>query len=498
MPNSSEPPDRLSEPPELPSSPPDPARMHTYDQASEALAQKVIAYALERMRMDPPPLDSPRSPDDLRAHIGATVTPEGLGGSAALQLWIDQLAPACISEDHPRALSFVPTAPTEAATIFDLVVGASSIYAGSWLEGAGAVYAENQALRWIADLAGLPPEAGGCFVSGGSAGNLSALVAARDAAAHARAAAGRDRPRRWRIAASAEAHSSIAATARVMDIEVIDAPTDERGRLTGAALADTLDRIERDGSDRSGADGTDGLDGLFAVVATSGTTNAGMVDDLAGVAAVAEARGLWFHVDGAYGGAALAAPSVRHHFTGIERADSLVVDPHKWLFTPFDCAALLYRQPELARRAHTQHAAYLEVMQQRRRADALEWDPSDFAYHLTRRARGLPLWFSLATHGTDAYCEAIEATLATARAGARLIAELDHVELVMDPVLSVVMFRRVGWSPEDYRDWSDRALADGLTLTVPSAWKGETVLRFCIVNPRTTVDDLAAILESMR
>ena len=273
-----------------------------------------------------------------------------------------------------------------------------------------------------------------------------------------------------------------------MDIEVVDVPTDERGRLTGAALAATLALL---------GDGADGLDGLFAVVATGGTTNAGMIDDLAGVAAVAEARNLWFHVDGAYGGAALAAPSVRDRFAGIERADSLVVDPHKWLFTPFDCAALLYRHPELARRAHTQHAAYLEVMQQRRTVDAQEWDPSDFAYHLTRRARGLPLWFSLATHGTDAYRDAIEATLATARAAARLIDELDHLDLVMDPVLSVVMFRRVGWSAEDYRAWSDRALADGLTLTVPSSWRNETVLRFCIVNPRTTVEDLAAILATM-
>ena len=484
--------DRLA--PLSPSAAGDPARMHTYTAATDALAQQVIDYALDRMRMDPPPLDAPRSPAELLAAVGATITAEGMGGSAALRVWIDQLAPACISEDHPRALSFVPTAPTEAATIFDLVVGASSIYAGSWLEGAGAVYAENQALRWIADLAGLPPEAGGCFVSGGSAGNLSALVAARDAASHARTDAGLGRPARWRLAASAEAHSSIASTARVMDVEVIDVPVDERGRLTGEALAATLAGLEA-GSE---PDRTDGLDGLFAVVATGGTTNAGMLDDLAGVADVAAERGLWFHVDGAYGGAALAAPSVRDQFAGIERADSLVVDPHKWLFTPFDCAALLYRQPELARRAHTQHAAYLEVMQQRRTVDALEWDPSDFAYHLTRRARGLPLWFSLATHGTDAYRDAVEATLATARAAAELIAGLDHVELVMEPTLSVVMFRRTGWTADDYRAWSDQALADGLTLTVPSSWRGDTVLRFCIVNPRTTIDDLAAILDTMR
>ncbi len=193
-----------------------------------------------------------------------------------------------------------------------------------------------------------------------------------------------------------------------------------------------------------------------------------------------------------------AAPSVRERFAGIEQADSLVVDPHKWLFTPFDCAALLYRRPELAKRAHTQHAAYLEIMQERKTDDAQEWDPSDYAYHLTRRARGLPLWFSLATHGTDAYRDAIESTLTTTRAGAELIAGLDHVELLMEPTLSVLMFRRLGWSPADYRAWSDRQLADGLTLTVPTTWRGETVLRFCVVNPRTTVADLAAILDTLR
>ena len=129
--------------------------------------------------------------------------------------------------------------------------------------------------------------------------------------------------------------------------------------------------------------------------------------------------------------------------------------------------------------------------------DGREWNPSDYAYHLTRRARGLPLWFSLATHGTDAYRDAVEVSLDVTRAGARLIERLDHVELLMEPMLSVLLFRRVGWSADDYRTWSDRALADDLTLTVPTTWRGETVLRFCIVNPRTTLDDLAIILDTL-
>ena len=489
-------PDRSDLPAEHPG--PDPARMHTFTPAMEALADEVIAYTFERFAMNPPPLDGPMRADDLEALTGPTVTPDGLGGTEALRLWVEVLAPACISQDHPRALSFVPSAPTEASALFDLVVGASSIYGGSWLEGSGAVHAENQALRWIADLAGLPAHAGGCFVSGGSAGNLSALVAARHAAAGARAAAGLERPARWRIAASAEAHSSIASTARVMDIDIIDAPVDHRGRLTGEALAATLeqlDRAEDQARDQAGGR-AHGIDGLFAVVATGGTTNAGIVDDLAGVADVAAARDLWLHVDGAYGGAALAAPSARSLFDGIERVDSLVIDPHKWLFTPFDCAALLYRNPELAQAAHTQHASYLDVLHDRT-SDRVEWNPSDYAYHLTRRARGLPLWFSLATHGTDAYRDAVEVSLAVTRSGAELIRALDHVELVIEPMLSVLLFRRLGWQPDDYKAWSDRALADGLTLTVPTSWRGETVLRFCIVNPRTTVDDLATILATL-
>src|SRR5262249_22006752 len=146
---------------------------------TEALTDAIVRYAVQRLRMDPPPLDHSRTEAELRARAGATVTPEGLGGVEALRVFADVLAPSCISTDHPRFFSFVPAAPTEAAMLFDLVVGSSALYGGSWMEGSGAVFAENEALRWLADLAGFPLSAGGVFVSGGSAGNLSALVAAR-------------------------------------------------------------------------------------------------------------------------------------------------------------------------------------------------------------------------------------------------------------------------------------------------------------------------------
>ena len=140
-----------------------------------------------------------------------------------------------------------------------------------------------------------------------------------------------------------------------------------------------------------------------------------------GVADVADEHSLWFHIDGAYGGAAaLFAPSVRARFAGFERADSFIVDPHKWLFAPFDCAALVYRRPNLAKAVHTQDAQYLEVLHSE---NPEEWNPSDYAFHLTRRARGLPLWFSLAVNGLDAYRDAVEAGLAIAQRAAERIAE---------------------------------------------------------------------------
>jgi glutamate/tyrosine decarboxylase-like PLP-dependent enzyme len=450
--------------------------VHVYDALTDDLAQRIFSYALERIRLDPPPLDGPRSPEDLRALVGRTITAQGIGGQRALELFAQVLAPSNISVDHPRFWAFVAAAPTEAATLFDLVVGASSLYGGSWLEGAGSTYAENQALRWLADLAGLPDEAGGVFVSGGTAGNLSALVAARHAwrgknPANARA--------RGAIAASSSVHSSVRTAARVMDVDVIDVPADGRGRLTGSALGVALADVD--------------VDDLIAIVATAGSTNVGVVDDLAGAAAVATEVDTWLHVDGAYGGAALMAPKLRRLFDGIERADSFIVDPHKWLFAPYDCCALLYRDPRLARAAHAQKAEYLDVLH-----EAGEWNPSDYAIHLTRRARGMPLWFSLATYGTDAYREAIEMTLSLTQEVAHLVDRLDHVELCLRPELSVIVLRRVGWQPVDYQRWCDRTLRDQIAFVVPSSWKNETVLRLCFVNPRTTIDDVAQVLETLQ
>jgi L-2,4-diaminobutyrate decarboxylase len=455
--------------------------MHRYTQETDDLSRAIVAYARNRIA-SPQPLDRIASSEELSRRAGATVTPEGLGGDEALRVWTKVLAPATISTDHPAALAFVPAAPTKASVLFDLVVGASSTIAAGWIDGAGAIWAENQALAWLAGLAGFPETAGGVFVAGGSAGNLSALVTARDVARRRRD----DRPAAgWSIAVTESVHSSVRTAARVLDVDVVTVPADERGRLTGPALASTLD-----GLDAARAEG------VFAVVASAGATNAGTVDDLAGAADVCADRAIWLHVDGAYGGAGLAAPSVRERYAGIERVDTFIVDPHKWLFAPYDCCALVYRDPSQARGVFRQEAEYLDTVNEEQAAWN-EWNPADYAYHLSRRARGLPFWFSLATYGTDAYRDALEQVLDLTRQTAEEIRGHAELELVMDPELSVVLFRRRGWDAGDYGSWWRRLLEAQIAFVQPTSWRGEQVARLCFVNPRTTIDHVRAVLGTM-
>ncbi len=448
--------------------------MHEMTKDMEVLQQAIVRYSVERMRMDPPELDAPATPAQLTAMAGQTITNKGLGGLEALRLFTDVLAPACISTDHPKFLAFVPAAPTEASTLFDLIVGASSVCGTTWLESAGATYAENQALRWIADLAGFGDAAGGTFVSGGTAGNLSALVAARH---QWRKTKPEREALRGLIISSKGAHASIKQATYVMDVDLLEVGGD---RLTGEDVRDAVAALSEDERER-----------LFAIACTAGTTNLGIIDDMQGIGEASHEVGVWMHVDGAYGGAGLAAPSIRHAFDGIELAHSFIVDPHKWLFAPFDCCALIYQDPTIAREAHQQQGAYLEVIY-----DGV-WNSADYAHHLSRRARGLPLWFSLATHGTEAYAEAVEQTLAVATEAAIRIEKHPDLELVTEQNLSICVFRRKNWTPVDYSRWSDKQLETGQSFVTPTKHKGETVLRFCIVNPRTTVQHIEEILASL-
>lgn len=459
-------------------------KMHKIDIDLVEMTLDVMKYTIDRISNVTPELGAPKKEEELFELIGETVTPTGIGGEVAFKMFRDILVKATVPIDHPRHLAFVPAAPTRAAIMFDLVTSASSIHGAYWMEGAGGIFCENQAMKWLVSLTGLPEGSFGVFTSGGTAANLSAMVTAREA---------------WRKKSSANigvrallltsngAHSSIQAMAKVMDADVvmIDCPDEN---LRGHALQSAIEELGEKDRKR-----------LFAVVATGGTTNAGIIDELDSLADVCEKEDLWFHVDAAYGGGALAAPSVRHLFNGIERADSITIDPHKWLFSPYDCGAVIYKNMELAAEAHSQKGSYLEIFKDE---GAQGFNPADYQIQLTRRLRGMPLWFSLAMHGTEKYSTSIERGIELAQIAAKKIEDAGELELVRPASLSVVLFRRKGWTAEEYRDWTYRNHKSGLALVTPTKWKGEngyeTISRFCFINPETTEDDIDMILETMK
>lgn len=436
--------------------------MHQPSEEIRAAAHRWAAWAIDRAFDGPSTLG--HSPQQLP--LANAITDQGLGHEAAWRHWRDNLAPANLALDDQRFMAYLPIAPTPVATAFDMVVSATALGAESWQEAAGAVHAENEVIAWLAREFGLPTTAAGTFVSGGSAGNLSALVVARDRYRH------RTGLRHARAILAEGTHSCVGNALRLLDIEPVVIP----GQLLDPATVDAAD-----------------LTNVCVIVATAGTTNAGLIDDLRGLSNVARAHGVWLHVDAAYGGGAALAPTMKSRFDGLGEADSIVVDPHKWLFGPLDSCALLYRDATDAPRTHRQHASYLDPLQ----SDGVI-NPSDLAFHLTRRARGLPLWMSLAVHGVEAYRVAIETTLALTQKAAHLVRDSDHLELVTDPVLSVLLVRRLGWQAGDYADWCRKMQTVGTAFVVPTVWEGEVVARFATLHPLVPLQLFIELFDSMR
>jgi aromatic-L-amino-acid decarboxylase len=246
--------------------------MHQVDQTTEQMVRSVLAYAENRLRMDPVPLDKgTQVAADLYKVLNGVIRDSGRAPDEVLGIYSSVIAPSIISADSPRFLGFIPAAPTKASLLFDMLISCASIQGISWLEASGAIAAENTVLRVIADEAGLPESAGGCFVSGGSAGNLSALAVARETTKSRLGdeAAGR----RLRVVVGTDAHSSIVNTLRLLEMGALVVETPDH-RLTAEAVNAALDQ-DQDVSD------------VAAVVGTSGTTNGGIIDDLAGLAEIA-------------------------------------------------------------------------------------------------------------------------------------------------------------------------------------------------------------------
>ena len=430
-------------------------------------ADLVVAHVEGRLS-DGAPIGRTATVAEIAALLPPGVPASGRGLATAWTDFRRAVDANTVGLDSDRFLAFVPMAPSNAAIWMDAVVGASSYSAESWLEAAGAVAAENQVLAWMADLAGMPAGAGGCFMSGGSIGNLSALAVARDR-----------RPGRRRVAVADTAHASIANALHLLGLEPLVVPTDDDARFTAVALREAL------GNTDPATVGT--------IVASAGSTNAGVIDDLTGLAEEAAALDAWFHVDGAYGGAGLLVPELRDSFEGLGRADSFIVDPHKWLFATSGSCALVYRDPALARVVHTQHGPYIDII----RADDGVDNPSDLGFQLTRRASGLPFWFSLMVHGSDAHAAGVRRGIELARFAARLVDTAPRASLVLEPTLSVVLFRRDGWGAAEWAAWARRLLDEQIAFVAPMTWRGEPVGRLVFLHPDTSEETVEQVVRSL-
>ena len=292
--------------------------MHKFDDKASKILLNVLSHTIERLSMDPPTLDYPKSVNFFEKNAKSLISEMGNSIDTVFDQYKNTIEQSIISVDSPRNLAFIPSAPTKASMIFDLVVSAGSLCGVSWQEASGAVWAENQVIRWIADLVGLPESAGGCFVAGGTNGNLSSLVVAREEFRKKNPG----KLKRLAILCSDQAHSSVKSTALVMDCEVIVVATTDSFQLTRELIENEL---------REHSKTYNSLD-IFAVVATAGTTNLGVIDDINGISDFAKKNKIWLHVDGAYGGAGLLSDNIKDLFNGVENADSFIVDPHKWLF----------------------------------------------------------------------------------------------------------------------------------------------------------------------
>ncbi|MEU1783549.1 aminotransferase class V-fold PLP-dependent enzyme [Streptomyces abikoensis] len=438
-----------------------------------------------------PPCHAP-STGTLRAALDEPLPEHGTRDLPGL---LDHVTERALAEatrlDHPRCFAFVPSTGNFPAVLADALASAYLSVPGAWLVGAGPTQIELTTLRWLKTFLGLPDGHGGLFVSGGSTANLTCLAVARDHRLD-----GRPQPHA-RLYCSSQAHPSVAQAAHLLGLtreQLTVLPPDDDLRLDADALA------RRIGGDRRA--------GLrpFAVVATLGTTGTGTVDPLDRVADVCQEEGLWLHVDGAHGAAVAGTPRGHHLRNALGRADSLTVDPHKWLFQPYEIGCVLLRRPELLPETfgvarHALDQGYLRPAHPAAPAGE-EVNLSDYGPQQSRGLRALKLWLSLKTFGAGAFRRAIEQGAALAEYAAGLVEAHPELELVTPPSLAILTFR---YRPRDApATWdadaaqahiSQRVCADGGAVLLTTTVRGATVLRMCTINPTSTRADVAYVLD---
>jgi aromatic-L-amino-acid decarboxylase len=373
---------------------------------------------------------------------------------------------------HPRHFAFVPVPSNFVSVMADTLAGGMNVFSGSWLAGSGSVALELAVIDWLRQWCGLPETAGGLFVSGGSMANLTAIVAARHAKLN-------DRIEGAVVYYSDQTHSSVDRAWRVAGFlpeQIRKIPSDAQFQLP-------LDELTR----RIAEDRAAGLR-PFAIVANAGTTNTGAIDALPEIAVISKENNLWMHVDGAYGAAAALCDRGRTLLRGLELADSLSLDPHKWLFQSMECGCVLLRDSEILKATYRITPEYLADVHR----NVSEVNPHDYGMQLTRSFRALKLWMSIQYFGLDAFRVAMERGFELAEFAESKLRAMPGWEIVTPAQMGIVTFHH----PEaDYEKIHNAMLTDGFALATSTVLKGRKVLRFCTINPRTTEDDVVRTIE---
>jgi aromatic-L-amino-acid/L-tryptophan decarboxylase len=412
------------------------------------------------------------SPEALRSALGGPVPEEPGDALEALQTLVDVVLTNMQHGDHPRYFARIPSPASFAGVLGDWLGTGFNAIASSWAGGSGPAAAELVVLDWLRALLGLPAGTEGILVSGGSHANLMALIVARHV----------DGPGVAYL--SDQTHASIARGLVAGgfppgDIRILASDADFRLAPEAVAAAVAADRA-------------DGRRPGF-VVATAGSTNSGAVDPLRPLGELCDTEGLWLHVDGAYGAPAALCDAGRTALDGLERADSLAVDPHKWLFAPYDLGCLLVRRPGALAQAFTMAPEYLADAT----GDGGEVDLRDRTLELTRRARALKLWLAFRVYGAGRMRTAFARGIELAGYAERRLRADDCWEVVTPAQLGIVTFARRGASAGEHAARAAALAADGYAAVTSTTLRGRSVLRLCTINPLTTEHDIDTTLQRL-
>jgi aromatic-L-amino-acid/L-tryptophan decarboxylase len=379
--------------------------------------------------------------------------------------------------NHPRFFAYVPGPGNFVGAMADALISGYNVFAGTWISGSGPAAVELTVLEWLREMCGLPASAGGVFVSGGTLANLTALAVARNVKISGPLEAAT-------VYFSDQAHSSLEKALRVIGLaaeSLRKLPSDAAFRIPIGELRRCIEQ-DRAAGQRP-----------FCVIASAGTTNTGAIDPLPELSALCREQGLWLHVDGAYGAAAVIAERGRELLAGVELADSLSLDPHKWLFQPYEIGCVLVRDREHLRDTFRILPEYLKDTQQH----SDEFNFTDHGIQLTRNFRALKLWMSIKVFGLAAFRAAIERGFVLGEFTEACLRKMPGWEIVTPAQMGIVCFRYSSADDAAHLRLVQTLLEDGFALITSTVLRGRTVLRTCTINPRTTEADIQGSLERL-